>query len=288
MAKVIAVISSKGGVGKTTVTANLGGILADMGKNVCLIDADLQPSLSSHFKITERAPGGLTKFLTEMSADGCISQTAIDRLSVIISDDPDAELVNWLRKTQSHFFYLMAAANKLRSQFDYILIDSEGVVKSELQEAVVIAADMLLCPIVPDFKSAKEFTRGTTRLLNRVKPPEGITVPYTVPPLFGFINAKDRTNANESVARDLREAFVDSNSQINLLETLIPDIGAYNLACGLQQPAHRVEPTRPSGRKSPSALETMCSLVYELLPELDGVKPDWELNPERKQRRAAQ
>ncbi len=41
-----AVISTKGGVGKTTRTANLGALLADLGLRVLLIDADVQPSLS--------------------------------------------------------------------------------------------------------------------------------------------------------------------------------------------------------------------------------------------------
>src|SRR5438067_4650466 len=37
----ITVTSGKGGVGKTTTTANLGMALAMSGKNVCLIDADI-------------------------------------------------------------------------------------------------------------------------------------------------------------------------------------------------------------------------------------------------------
>ena len=39
--KVIAIISGKGGVGKTTVTANLGAALALRGARVILVDADI-------------------------------------------------------------------------------------------------------------------------------------------------------------------------------------------------------------------------------------------------------
>ena len=41
MGQVIVVTSGKGGVGKTTTTANLGTALAKLGKNVVLVDADI-------------------------------------------------------------------------------------------------------------------------------------------------------------------------------------------------------------------------------------------------------
>lgn len=46
---VISIISTKGGVGKTTTTANLGGFAADAGLRVLLLDLDVQPTLSSYY-----------------------------------------------------------------------------------------------------------------------------------------------------------------------------------------------------------------------------------------------
>ena len=51
----ITVVSTKGGVGKTTLSANLGALLADLGVRVLLIDADVQPSLTRYYKIVNRA-----------------------------------------------------------------------------------------------------------------------------------------------------------------------------------------------------------------------------------------
>ena len=41
MGKVIVITSGKGGVGKTTTTANLGAGLAASGQKVCLVDTDI-------------------------------------------------------------------------------------------------------------------------------------------------------------------------------------------------------------------------------------------------------
>ncbi|CAM5215053.1 hypothetical protein CDEF62S_03014 [Castellaniella defragrans] len=49
--QVVSIISTKGGVGKTTTAANLGGLAADAGLRVLLLDLDVQPTLSSYYEL---------------------------------------------------------------------------------------------------------------------------------------------------------------------------------------------------------------------------------------------
>src|SRR3546814_19878857 len=61
--QVVSIISTKGGVGKTTTAANLGGFVADAGLRVLLLDFDIQPTLSSYYELTHRAAGGTYELL---------------------------------------------------------------------------------------------------------------------------------------------------------------------------------------------------------------------------------
>lgn len=49
--RVISIVSTKGAVGKTTVAANLAGLLVDAGLRVLLLDLDSQPTLSSYYAL---------------------------------------------------------------------------------------------------------------------------------------------------------------------------------------------------------------------------------------------
>ena len=69
----IGVVSTKGGVGKTTLAANLGAILTDFGLRVLLIDTDPQASLSKYFELKTEAELGLV----EMIRDGELSSIKV-------------------------------------------------------------------------------------------------------------------------------------------------------------------------------------------------------------------
>jgi chromosome partitioning protein len=74
--KVVALLNQKGGVGKTTSTANLGAAFARLGKRVLLIDLDPQSNLSMHFGV-EAEP-------TQPSVYDLLVGEGIDARSVIV------------------------------------------------------------------------------------------------------------------------------------------------------------------------------------------------------------
>ena len=192
---IYAIVSTKGGVGKTTLTANLGGILADMGQRVLLVDADHQQSLSSYYQLAQRSESGLRRLITQADPTGCVSQTEISGLDIVLSDDPDKSLNNWIRQSSSHYQYLLAALTKLTTNYDYILIDTKGTDGTgELQEMAIRASNQLISPIAPEWISAKEFLQNTVRMLERLEPPPGIPSGLPpIPPMTGLIYGLDRT-----------------------------------------------------------------------------------------------
>lgn len=276
MAKIYGVVSTKGGVGKTSFSAQFGGILADMGQRVLLVDADFQQSLSSYYQIRQRAPDGLSRLITAADPDGCISTTEIGNLDIVISDDASQKLLDWLRESINHSFHLAAALKKIGDRYDYVIIDSQGA-RGILQQSIILASHELISPIVPEYLDSQEFIRGTVAMLKSLEPADGIGIPMpNIPNLTGLIYKQDRTSDSQTIANVLRKRFHSaSDGKIRILSAYIPLMSAYKKAAARRLPVHRVETRRRSDSPTPSALESYLAVVHELLPHLSDVTPTW-------------
>ncbi len=261
---VVTVCSTKGGVGKTTLSANLGGILADAGNRVLLVDADIQPTLSSYYPIESQAPDGLYRLITDGSAEGTISRTSIANLDIVVSDDPEGSLENWVLHTPDGRVRMRHALKGLTG-YDIVLIDTQGAV-GPLQDVGVLAADFLISPIPPEILSAREFARGTLAMLERLEPMKYLGAPLGH--LYGLVYRMDNTVDARRVAEGLRKAtFAESRGAISILDTVVPATVAYREAATSRTPVHRWEKQRRG--PTPCARETMTGLVRELLPHID-------------------
>ncbi|WP_321287729.1 ParA family protein [Alcaligenes phenolicus] len=271
-------VATKGGVGKTTLTANLGGLLADFGYRVLLIDADIQPSLTRYYKLAHQAPHGLTQMVMSgaLTTD-CISHVEFppaefesDRsslnvqggfLHIVCSDTQrdDSPLQIWLSNQLDRLVRIrMALSNPdIRAQYDVCIIDTQGAV-GHLQDAAVNAADVLLAPVAPDVLSAREFVDGTIKLVARHESASNLG--YKVPAIQCVINRSENTVDSRTMSSLIRNQFIEMSGRVTVLATQIPQAVAYKKAATAQVPAHWIDPVR--------AGDHMHSLLWELIPNL--------------------
>ena len=189
MAKIISVINYKGGVGKTTVTLQLGVGLATLyNKKVLMVDLDPQCSLSlstidEHYwadwlerkgSVASVVQSFYNAEKTEISPDWII-ENALDRtwdtmpgnppgLDLLPShlDLPEFEMRLMSKKPRSigsmeefyleRYLVLKNALNTIRKNYDYILFDCPPNIYLIARNAI-IASDYYLVPTIPDFIS---------------------------------------------------------------------------------------------------------------------------------------
>ncbi|SET80027.1 ParA family protein [Pseudomonas graminis] len=264
--KITSVVSTKGGVGKTTVEANLGALCADAGLRTLLIDLDpAQPSLSSYYQLVEEAQGGIYELLALNATDPLriISSTAIPNLSLVISNDVNNQLNTLLLQAPDGRLRLANLMPAFKDHFDLVLIDTQGA-RSAMLEMVVLASDLVVSPLLPNMLAAREFSRGTMQMLEGLRAYERLGM--TIPPVKIVINNLDLTVDAQMIEQSVREIFHD-NSQISVLDNTIPAAVVFRNAASLGVPAHRLEYRQPSNRKSPAALAIVRQLAIELFPE---------------------
>ena len=264
--KIASVVSTKGGTGKTTTSANLGAFCADAGLRTLLIDLDpVQPSLSSYYPLAEEAQGGIYDLLAFNETDfvRIVSQTAIANLSLIISNDINNQLINLLLQAPDGRLRLANLMPAFKDHFDLILIDTQGA-RSAMLEMVVLASDMVISPLPPNMLAAREFSRGTLQMLDGLRAYGRLGL--KIPPVHIVINNFDLTADAQMINHSVREIF-QGNTEIDVLECTIPAAVVFRDAASLGTPAHRLEYRQPSNRKSPSALAIVRQLAIEVFPE---------------------
>lgn len=188
---VVAVINYKGGVGKTTVTANLAGELAYRGKKVLLIDTDAQASLTFSFITPDKwdtdykqtktikswfdaisqgveapklddfiiSPPTVNDFLKRKETGGRIDLIS-SHLGLINVDLELATLLGGVNLQQTKRNYLKVHGKlrdaisqlKKRADYDIILIDCPPNFNIVTKNAIV-ASESILIPAKPDYLS---------------------------------------------------------------------------------------------------------------------------------------
>lgn len=151
---VITVTSGKGGVGKTTATANLSTALAMHGKRVVAIDADIGlRNLDVVMGLENRIVYDLVDIVEGVcrARQAMIKDKRLPELYLIpAAQSRDKESVS----PQD----MIELINRLRPEFDYILIDSPAGIERGFKNAIA-AADRVLIVTTPEVSAVRDADR---------------------------------------------------------------------------------------------------------------------------------
>lgn len=176
--KVIVVTSGKGGVGKTTTTANIGAALASLGKKVCVMDMDIGlRNLDILMGLENRVVYNLVDVIegTCKLKQALVKDKKVPNLCMLAA-------AQTRDKTAVNGEQVLGLINELRAEFDIVLVDCPAGIESGFQNSIV-GADEALVVVTPEMSSVRDADRivgllearkdqiGAVHLIvNRVKP----------------------------------------------------------------------------------------------------------------------
>lgn len=154
MSEVIVVTSGKGGVGKTTTSANIGTGLASLGKKVVLIDTDIG---LRNLDVVMGLENRIVYHLVDVIEGNCRVKQALikDRRYPTLYLLPSAQTRD---KTSVNPGQMIKLIHSLKEQFDYIILDCPAGIEQGFQNAIA-GADRAIVVTTPEVSAIRDADR---------------------------------------------------------------------------------------------------------------------------------
>src|ERR1051325_1146128 len=121
---VIAIASQKGGVGKTTISLNLGLALARAGNRTLILELDAQGSLGLSLGLSDRARPGIAEILTGAETlESVLTKTRDPQLHVLCVGRVDPTTVSGFEEALARGPAIPNMLSQVSSEFDIVVID---------------------------------------------------------------------------------------------------------------------------------------------------------------------
>jgi chromosome partitioning protein len=165
MAKVIAIVNQKGGVGKTTTAGNLATALSAVKHKILLIDADPQGNTSTGFGVDKhKIATYYDVWMGDASLSEAIVSTSVPNLHLVPADIDMTAIEMTGASRKSFKTILKTHLQTVVNRYDYILIDCPPTL-GVLTINALVAASSLLIPLQCEFFALE----GLKHLLETIK-----------------------------------------------------------------------------------------------------------------------
>lgn len=154
MGEAIVVTSGKGGVGKTTTTANLGTALALMDQSVCLIDTDIG---LRNLDVVMGLENRIIYDIVDVIEERCKLHQALirDKRFESLALLPAAQTSDKSAVTKEGMLQIV---QELKQEYDYVLIDCPAGIEQGFQNAIA-GADEAIVVTTPEKSSVRDADR---------------------------------------------------------------------------------------------------------------------------------